>query len=308
MSDAAERTVVLQPCATVRGRVADADGKPVTGGIRIRLLNEGDLGRPDVDSPNSTFPPKTSMRTAGSGSTTWPRAVDISSRRRTGRFLHFNMEPETFKAFELARNLKAEPGQIVDLGTFNATAGQLIKEPERPQSPKSEQGKAATRTMPITGRIVDLEGRPVAGATVQVTQITKPKGDDLIPGSRRSSGASHLDRLQASDLRTADHARGEAADRHDRLPRADSASTALERRASSSSRRSKARPSVIRRWMSSRDGSEPILAQGIPVEPWFGGSDESTEPISPTPPLPDGPSKASCAMPRPTNRWPVWNW
>jgi protocatechuate 3,4-dioxygenase beta subunit len=33
--------------------------------------------------------------------------------------------------------------------------------------------------MPITGRVVDLEGRPVAGSTVQVTQITKPKAGDL---------------------------------------------------------------------------------------------------------------------------------
>jgi len=80
------------------------------------------------------------------------------------------------KAFELARNLKAEPGRVTDLGMFNAATGQRIKEPATPGAAKSEQGKAATRIMPITGRIVDLEGRPVAGATVQVTQITKPKG------------------------------------------------------------------------------------------------------------------------------------
>jgi len=85
------------------------------------------------------------------------------------------------KAFELARNLKAEPGQVTDLGMFNAATGQRIKELEKPTAARSKQGKAATRNMPITGRIVDLEGRPVAGATVQVTHITKPKGGDLDP-------------------------------------------------------------------------------------------------------------------------------
>ncbi len=35
--------------------------------------------------------------------------------------------------------------------------------------------------VPITGRIVNLEARPVVGATVQVTQITRPKGKDLTP-------------------------------------------------------------------------------------------------------------------------------
>jgi beta-lactamase regulating signal transducer with metallopeptidase domain/protocatechuate 3,4-dioxygenase beta subunit len=33
--------------------------------------------------------------------------------------------------------------------------------------------------VPITGRIVDLEGRPVVGVTVQVRQISRPKGENL---------------------------------------------------------------------------------------------------------------------------------
>ncbi len=92
------------------------------------------------------------------------------------------MEPEQFKPFELARNLTAEPGQVIALGTFNASdrpASQGAGKDARRRRASTPQ--VPIRTMPITGRIIDLEGRPVAGVTVQVTQITKPKGDSLDP-------------------------------------------------------------------------------------------------------------------------------
>ena len=73
------------------------------------------------------------------------------------------MEPTRFKPFELARNLKPEPGQVIDLGTFNAATGQAIKTSEQPAAVKDDQGKVAARDVPITGRIVDLEGRPIRG-------------------------------------------------------------------------------------------------------------------------------------------------
>jgi len=41
--------------------------------------------------------------------------------------------------------------------------------------------KAAPVDVPINGRIVDLEGRPVAGVSVKVEQFQGPKGDDLTP-------------------------------------------------------------------------------------------------------------------------------
>jgi len=91
------------------------------------------------------------------------------------------MEPETFKAFELVRDLKVDPGQVTDLGMFNAATGKHVKEPEKPTTKKVTQDMNPTSTMPIIGRIVDLEGRPVAGVAVQVTRITKPTGDDLGP-------------------------------------------------------------------------------------------------------------------------------
>ena len=52
---------------------------------------------------------------------------------------------------------------------------------------------------PISGRIVDLEGRPVAGATIRPEEILEPERDDLSawigaatsgPGTRTSSNAN----------------------------------------------------------------------------------------------------------------------
>jgi hypothetical protein len=64
---------------------------------------------------------------------------------------------------------------------FNAATGQGIKTPEQPAAVKDDPGKAAARDVPITGRIVDLEGRPVPGVTVQIDSINKAKGGDLTP-------------------------------------------------------------------------------------------------------------------------------
>ncbi len=179
--DRAEREVTLRPCATVTGRVADTDGKPVTGGIIIRLMHEGDprpigLQFSEFNLPSQPFDAGGRFR--------------IDNLAPGGRYIleatnrlvyHIKMEPETFKAFALARDLKAEPGQVIDLGVFNAATGKPIGGPQKPAAAEREQGKAATRTMPITGRIVDLEGRPVSGVTAQITQIQKPKGDILDP-------------------------------------------------------------------------------------------------------------------------------
>jgi RNA polymerase sigma factor (sigma-70 family) len=66
-------------------------------------------------------------------------------------------------------------------GGANAATGKPVKEPEKPTTKKITQDMNPANTMPITGRIVDLEGRPVAAATVQVMQIMKSTGDNLNP-------------------------------------------------------------------------------------------------------------------------------
>jgi beta-lactamase regulating signal transducer with metallopeptidase domain/protocatechuate 3,4-dioxygenase beta subunit len=173
-----EQTVTLDACATVSGRVVDAGGKPVTGGIWI-ALDQGDgdpspadwlLGGPfdgDGRFQINSLPPG--------------GIYIIQARDRMTWVASIKKEPELFPSFYLARNLKSESGKTIDLGTFNATTGKPAKELEKPTTEKVLQDTNPASKMPITGRIVDLEGRPVTGATVRITQITKPKGDNLDP-------------------------------------------------------------------------------------------------------------------------------
>jgi beta-lactamase regulating signal transducer with metallopeptidase domain/protocatechuate 3,4-dioxygenase beta subunit len=175
-----ERTVVLRPCATVTGRVVDADGKPVTGGVQIRLA-KGELGG-DHDLTLLPVPiggdGRFRIDDLVPGGNYSLRAAD---RVALGLSASGKMEPQRFKPFELARNLKLETGQVIDLGTFNAATGQAIKTSEPPAAVKQDQGKVPARDVPITGRIVDLEGRPVRGVTIQVDSTSSAKGGDLNP-------------------------------------------------------------------------------------------------------------------------------
>ena len=69
--------------------------------------------------------------------------------------------------------IKVRPGETTDVGTLDVSTGKRLAE---------EQPKAAVRAdVPITGRIIDLEGRPVAGVTVKVGSVRLPKADDLGP-------------------------------------------------------------------------------------------------------------------------------
>ena len=174
------RTVTLRPCAAVSGRIVDADGKPVSGGVHIRVAS----GKDNQALETELFPVSIEadgrfrIDTVIPGATYTLRAED---RLALGFSASGKMAPEQFKPFELVHNLTAESGQVIDLGTFNSATGQRVKEPEKITATTSEQGKTSTRIVPITGRILDLEGRPVTGATVQVRQITKPNGNNLNP-------------------------------------------------------------------------------------------------------------------------------
>ena len=174
MAEGTERTVVLRPCATVTGRIVDADGKPVAGGILPHLMRE-DAGQP---AEIGLFPvPLDSGGRFRIDNLIAGAKYRLQARDRIA--LSIPMEPERFRPFELARGLTAESGQVIDLGTFNVATGKPVKEPEKPATENAAQAKDPAGRMPITGRIVNLEGRPVAGASVQITQITKPKGANL---------------------------------------------------------------------------------------------------------------------------------
>jgi hypothetical protein len=83
------------------------------------------------------------------------------------------MEPETFKPFELAKDMKLESGQALDFGTVDVNTGKQVK--------VAPPQKAAGADAPITGRIVNLEGQPIPGVAVKVTSVLFAKSDDLTP-------------------------------------------------------------------------------------------------------------------------------
>ncbi len=172
--------VTLQPCASVTGRIVDALGKPVTGGIWVELDGKGEADRPRVYSSTEAIGADGRFRIdnlAPGGTYT----LEARDRLAYGLSASGKMEPPRFKPFELARNLKLDSGQMINLGTFSAATGQAIKTAEQPAAVKQDQGKVASGDVPITGRIVDLEGRPVPGVTVQVASTDTPKGGDLTP-------------------------------------------------------------------------------------------------------------------------------
>ena len=107
--------------------------------------------------------------------------LQARDRMALGLSARGKMEPPRFEPFELARNLKLDPGQVIDLGTFSAATGQAVKTSEQPAAVKHDQGKIPVRDVPIMGRIVDLEGRPIPGVTVQVDSTYMAKGGDLTP-------------------------------------------------------------------------------------------------------------------------------
>jgi hypothetical protein len=85
----------------------------------------------------------------------------------------------TFHGMILARSLPAGPGAVIDLGTFDVSTGERVEVSVSEPEQDSADGEPAD--VPITGRVIDLEGRPVASATVGVERMYRPREGDLAP-------------------------------------------------------------------------------------------------------------------------------
>jgi beta-lactamase regulating signal transducer with metallopeptidase domain/protocatechuate 3,4-dioxygenase beta subunit len=166
----AQLTVELRPSATLTGRLVDSAGKPVSGGVRVELTAEGatlfeqiPAASAELDSDGrfhcENLPPG--------------RRYQVSAANNIVYGLGRRMEPETFKPFMLARDLELKPGQTLDFGTIDVNTGQRVKNAEPSTSTRGD--------VPITGRIIDLEGRPVVGALVKAGRMLTPKSADLGP-------------------------------------------------------------------------------------------------------------------------------
>ncbi len=166
----AEIVVKLLPMATLTGRLLDNDGQPAKGGVRVALTPEG--ARVFRHIPVAMAQIDTTGRfrcedVPGGG----PYQVVAANRLVYG--FGPKMEPETFKRFELAKDLRLKPGQALDFGTIDVNTGKRVND---------ETGqKAAPRDVPVTGRIVNLEGQPIAGVRVKVQSVLIPKSDNLTP-------------------------------------------------------------------------------------------------------------------------------
>jgi protocatechuate 3,4-dioxygenase beta subunit len=126
----------------VRGRVLDLDGKPVAG-AKLYL---------------HTFSPKDQAP---------------SVRATSGADGQFEF---TFAWSELNHTYSDNPvGQVLAVGEGLGFDVAIVGEPGK----DGELTLRLVKDVPINGRIVDLEGKPVNGAKVRVTDVLAYKGEDL---------------------------------------------------------------------------------------------------------------------------------
>ncbi len=162
----AEIQVTLGPTATLTGRLVDAQGRPARGGVRVELIARAATGSAPISiaSQQAGADGRFRCELVPAGG---PFQVTATNRLVYG--LGKRMEPEAFQPFTLANDLRVGAGQSVELGTFDVTTTQRV----------DRVPGTAVPDVPIQGRIVDLEGRPVAGVSVTVEHTQIPKLDSL---------------------------------------------------------------------------------------------------------------------------------
>jgi beta-lactamase regulating signal transducer with metallopeptidase domain len=177
------RTVTLQPCGIVIGRVVNGEGKPAAG------MQFNAMATPprdfDVVSPQQ-------VASDAEGKFRF-EYLPVGAVYNIGGF-----NPES-GYIELSKELKFEPGETVDLGTIDVTSKKR-PEPTRTQAAngrnKSTTIATASETenvsmhatsdsqrQKIHGRITGADGKPTAGANVAAIamRVAHGRGGDLEP-------------------------------------------------------------------------------------------------------------------------------
>ena len=167
-----EHRAVPDGAVAFHGRVVDADGRPFAGA----RLYVSYFRRADGDS---TFP----LLGASDGA---------------GRF-HFKVEKSQFDLphLELWRNAR-----VIALADGFGPGG---TDSDLPDAGRELTIRLARDDVPITGRLVDLEGRPVAGATIQAERILASTSGDLSAwyNAARADNDATYHELDAKYLRLA---------------------------------------------------------------------------------------------------------
>ncbi len=138
--------ITLEPCASVNGRLVDPDGKPATEVVEVRVTRYGEA------------------RTRFS---IGEARLDDDGRFAIDDLLPWVAVTLRAKELDLLESKMIHPGEMLDLGTIDVTTGQRYFD--------------RSADVPIEGRIIDLEGRPVAGVRVRRENMQKPKGGNLTP-------------------------------------------------------------------------------------------------------------------------------
>jgi beta-lactamase regulating signal transducer with metallopeptidase domain len=181
--------VVLRPTGALKGRLVDSKGKPVTGGIRVALIASGASMFRQIPVASAELDSTGGFRCedipAGG-----PYEVEATNRLPYG--LGRRMEPEQYQPFRLSQDLQLESAQTFDFGTVDVST--------RKRVPDKTPRKSAAADVPITGRLIDLEGQPIANVSVKATSVHYPKSGDLTPwleGVKKGEppwvAASHID-------------------------------------------------------------------------------------------------------------------
>jgi len=154
--DAGPVSVALEPLAKLTGVVVDEDGATVAGArIRPDLLPSGDfsanLEETSTDSNGRFVVPDV------------PTGCDYA-------LLAESLGPSKTRKYTFLEKVVVKPGETTDVGEirFGSRGAQA-----------DQAAKPPGANAPITGRIVDLEGRPVAGVVVTMERLKKPRDGDL---------------------------------------------------------------------------------------------------------------------------------
>ncbi|WP_165250575.1 M56 family metallopeptidase [Paludisphaera soli] len=154
-----ERTVVVPPTVLVTGRMVHSDGRPAKGQVEVEALAPDRRPRPSMAISSSDIDAEGRFRcVAYRGAPIRVFAMNLVRENPNGGRSHSTKKvPGGFEGFDLVRDREVDAAGPIDLGTFDVDTGKPAE---------AVAGAEAPKPKPIRGRVLDADGRPVAGAAV----------------------------------------------------------------------------------------------------------------------------------------------